>query len=77
MNSLTDNVLDIAKIEAKSFNLKKEIFNLKELIQVLADDYINENNTRIGNDADNYRDIKLSYSAAYAEEENTDPISFL
>ncbi|HEY0579283.1 MAG TPA: hypothetical protein VGC75_01125 [Candidatus Nitrosocosmicus sp.] len=41
------------------------------------DDYINENNTGIGNDADNYRDIKLSYSSAYAEEENTDPISFL
>ncbi|HEY0579282.1 MAG TPA: histidine kinase dimerization/phospho-acceptor domain-containing protein [Candidatus Nitrosocosmicus sp.] len=25
MNSLTDNVLDIAKIEAKSFNLKRDI----------------------------------------------------
>ena len=60
MNSLTDNVLDIAKIEAKTFDLKKEIFDLKELIQDLVDDYKSENNNEHGNDDENYRDIKLS-----------------
>ena len=33
MNKLTDNVLDITKIEANTFYLKKETFDLKELIQ--------------------------------------------
>ena len=77
MNSLTDNVLDIAKIEAKTFNLKKEIFNLKELIQVLVDDYIDENNVGVRNDVENYRDIKLSSPSAYKEAMKHKPDLFL
>ncbi len=60
MNMLTDNVLDIAKIEAKTLDLKKETFDLKELIQTLVDDFIRENNTGNTTDGNNYRDIKLS-----------------
>ncbi len=60
MNTLIDNVLDMAKIEAKSLDLKKEIFNLKELIQTLVDDFIMENNNQNTTDGNNYRDIKLS-----------------
>ncbi len=60
MNRLTDNVLDIAKIEANTLDLKKETFDLKELIQTLVDDFIKENNTWNTTDNNNYRDIKLS-----------------
>ncbi len=39
LNKLTDDVLDIAKIETNSLILNIEIFNLKDLIQDLIDDY--------------------------------------
>jgi two-component system sensor histidine kinase VicK len=39
LNRLTDDVLDIAKIETNSLILNIEIFNLKDLIQDLIDDY--------------------------------------
>lgn len=39
MNRLTDNVLDMAKIETDSLFLKKEPLDLKELIQSAVDDY--------------------------------------
>jgi signal transduction histidine kinase len=70
MNTLTDNVLDIAKIEAKTFDLKKETFDLKELIQTLVDDYKSENNNEYGNDDNNYRDIKLSFFSSSISKEN-------
>ena len=42
IHRLTDDVLDITRIETNSFNLKKETFNLKELMQVLVGDYISQ-----------------------------------
>ena len=39
LHRLTDDVLDTTRIETNSFHLKKETFNLKELIQVLVDEY--------------------------------------
>ena len=39
LQRLTDNVLDINRIETNSLHMRKDIFNLKELIQVLVDDY--------------------------------------
>ena len=69
MNTLTDTVLDIAKIEAKTFDLKKETFDLKELIQTLVDDYKSENNNEYRNDDNNYRDIKLSFFSSSISKE--------
>ena len=68
MNKLTDNVLDITKIEANTFYLKKETFDLKELIQDLVDDYISENDIKSSWDDNNYRNIKLSLFPAYISE---------
>ena len=60
LHRLTDDVLDITRIETNSLYLKKETFNLKELLQVLVDDYISQNNNANKNDSNKYRDIKLS-----------------
>jgi two-component system, OmpR family, sensor histidine kinase VicK len=73
MNKLTDNVLDIAKIESKTFYLKKETFDLKELIQDLVDDYISENNIESSWDDNNYRYIKFSsFPASICEKEEAE-----
>ena len=80
MNRLTDNVLDIAKIEAKTLDLKKEVFDLKELIQTLVEDFIWENNTWNTTDNNNYRDIKLSLipsSISKEKEQKVDSDLFL
>ena len=80
MNTLTDNVLDIAKIEAKTLDLKKEAFDLKELIQTLIDDFIWENNAWNTTDNNNYRDIKLSLipsSISKEKEQKVDSDLFL
>jgi len=80
MNRLTDNVLDIAKIEAKTLHLKKEVFDLNELIQTLVEDFIWENNTWNTNDNNNYRDIKLSLipsSISKEKEQKVDSDLFL
>ncbi|MDQ6723516.1 MAG: hypothetical protein M3Z01_04540, partial [Thermoproteota archaeon] len=60
LNRLTDDVLDATRIETNSFHLKIETFNLKELIQVLVDDYISQNDNANKNDSDKYRHIKFS-----------------
>ena len=80
MNRLTDNVLDIAKIEAKTLDIKKEVFDLKELIQTLVEDFIWENNTWNTTDNNNYRDIKLSLipsSISKEKEQKVDSDLFL
>jgi two-component system, OmpR family, sensor histidine kinase VicK len=60
LHRLTDDVVDTTRIETNSFRLKKETFNLKELIQVLVDEYKFQNNNTMKNDIDNHRNIKLS-----------------
>jgi two-component system sensor histidine kinase VicK len=60
LHRLTDDVVDTTRIETNSFHLKKETFNLKELIQVLVDEYKFQNNNTMKNDIDNHRNIKLS-----------------
>lgn len=74
VNRLTDNVLDIAKIDSNLLDLKKEIFDLREVVQFLADDYILEYSKVKGNNSNNnnnYRNIKLSLvpSSINTEEE--------
>ena len=44
LQRLTDDVLDINRIETNSLHIRKDTFNLKELIQVLVDDYKSPNN---------------------------------
>ncbi|MGN6346435.1 MAG: sensor histidine kinase, partial [Candidatus Nitrosocosmicus sp.] len=39
LHQLSDDILDIGKIETNSLYLKKEIFDLKELLQGLVDDF--------------------------------------
>jgi two-component system sensor histidine kinase VicK len=76
LHRLTDDVLDITRIETNSLHLKKEILNLKEVMQLSVDDYISQNNIAKKNDSNNYyRNIKLSSSPSITEEEqqNADP----
>ena len=62
LQRLTDNVLDINRIETNSLHMRKNIFNLKGLIQVLVDDYKNpnHNNNEKKYDSNIYRNIELS-----------------
>jgi two-component system sensor histidine kinase VicK len=68
LHRLTDDVLDITKIETNSLRLKKETFNLNELIQDLVNDYISQNNDAKRIDSSNYRNIKLSLFPSNTEE---------
>jgi signal transduction histidine kinase len=68
LHRLTDDVVDTTRIETNSFHLKKETFNLKELIQVLVDEYKSQNNNTKKNDIDNHRNIKLSIMPPITEE---------
>ena len=69
LQGLTDDVLDITRIETNSLHLKKETFDLKELMQVLMDDYKSQNNNAKKNDRNNYRNIKLSLLPSITEDE--------
>ena len=68
LHRLTDDVLDTTRIETKSFHLKIEAFDLKELLQVLVDDYIPQNNNTMKNGNNNQRNIKLSFIPLITEE---------
>jgi signal transduction histidine kinase len=75
LHKLTDDVLDITKIETDSLRLKKETFNLNELIQDLVNDYISQNNYAKRTDSSTYRNIKLSLFPSNTQEyQNADPI---
>jgi len=71
LHRLTDDVLDISRIETNSLHLKKETFNLKELMQSLVDDSINQNDNANCADGNNYyhRNIKLSSSPSTTKEQ--------
>jgi signal transduction histidine kinase len=60
LQRLTDDVLDINKIETNSLHIRKDTFNLKELIQVLVDDYKSPNDNENKYDSNIYRNIELS-----------------
>jgi two-component system, OmpR family, sensor histidine kinase VicK len=78
LHRLTDDVLDITRIETNSLHLKKEILNLKEVMQLSVDDYISQNNIAKKNDSNNYyRNIKLSSSPSITEEEQQNADLFL
>ena len=68
LQRLTDDVLDITRIETNSLYLKKEKFNLKELMKFLVGDYTSQNNFAKKNDSNNYRNIKLSFLPAITED---------
>ncbi|MGB6627696.1 MAG: hybrid sensor histidine kinase/response regulator [Nitrososphaeraceae archaeon] len=78
LHRLTDDVLDITRIETNSLHLKKEILNLKEVMQLSVDDYISQNNIAKKNDSNNYyRNIKLSSFPSITEEEQQNADLFL
>jgi signal transduction histidine kinase len=59
LQRLTDDVLDINRIETNSLHLRKDTFSLKELIQVLVDDYKSPNNNEKKYDSSIHRNIEL------------------
>ena len=59
LQRLTDDVLDINRIETNSLHIRKDTFSLKELIQVLIDDYKSPNNNEKKYDSNIYRNIEL------------------
>ena len=58
LQRLTDDVLDINRIETNSLHIRKDTFSLKELIQVLVDDYKSPNNNK-KYESNIYRNIEL------------------
>jgi CheY-like chemotaxis protein len=68
LHRLTDDVLDITRIETNSLHLKIETFDLKELMQVLVDEYKSQNNNTMKNGNNNHRNIKLSLMSTTTEE---------
>jgi signal transduction histidine kinase/ActR/RegA family two-component response regulator len=60
LHGLTDDVLDVTRIETNSLHLKMETFNLKELMQVLVDEYKSQNNNTMKNGNNSHRNIKMS-----------------
>jgi two-component system, OmpR family, sensor histidine kinase VicK len=78
LHRLTDDVLDVTRIKTNSLHLKKEILNLKEVMQLSVDDYISQNNIAKKNDSNNYyRNIKLSSFPSITEEEQQNADLFL
>ncbi|MFZ0510373.1 MAG: hybrid sensor histidine kinase/response regulator [Candidatus Nitrosopolaris sp.] len=59
LQRLTDDVLDINRIETNSLHIRKDTFSLKELIQVLIDDYKSPNNNEKKYDSNIYHNIEL------------------
>jgi signal transduction histidine kinase len=62
LQQLTENILDVTKIESQSLKLNKERFNLNDVITNTIDDMIlNREFKNKKNDDDNIDDIKLLY----------------
>ena len=74
LQRLTDDILDINRIETNSLHIRKETFNLKELIQVLVDDYKSPNHNK-KYDSNIYRNIELSclLPSITEDHQNADP----
>ncbi|HET7344739.1 MAG TPA: HAMP domain-containing sensor histidine kinase [Nitrososphaeraceae archaeon] len=60
LQRLTDNILDVTKIESKSLNLNKERFNLNDVIFNIIKDLSNHNEKTSGNNAGK---LKLLYKS--------------
>ena len=75
LQRLTDDILDINRIETNSLHIRKDTFNLKELIQVLVDDYKSPNNNEKKYDSNIYRNIELSclFPSITEDRQNADP----
>ena len=54
LQMLSDEILDIAKIETDSLYLKKEFFSLKELLQIIVEEYKNQQ------DINNFNKININ-----------------
>ena len=52
LQQLSDDILDVGRIETSSLNLNKEIFDLKELLQGLVDDFKNQQSQQQKNNCD-------------------------
>jgi two-component system sensor histidine kinase VicK len=62
LQRLTDDILDVTKIESKSLNLNKERFNLNDVISNIAKDLTNHNEkANNNNDDDDGKLLKLLY----------------
>ena len=71
LKQLTDDMLDVTKIETKHLNLNKERFNLNDLIVNIIEDYKNQidgNNVHLScNFSDHNRKIKKESTIVYAD----------
>jgi two-component system sensor histidine kinase VicK len=62
LQRLTDDILDVTKIESKSLNLNKERFNLCDVISNVTKDLSNHND-KANDDEDNDGKLKLLYKS--------------
>jgi two-component system, OmpR family, sensor histidine kinase VicK len=67
LQRLTEDILDVTKIESQSLRLNKEKFNLYEMILNTIADYRNQVNKKEGNN-NNYNNLKLELVGSKDEE---------
>ena len=61
LQRLTNDILDVTKIESQSLKLNKELFNLNDLISNIVDDFRND----IEKQNNNNNNIKLSHEYSF------------
>ena len=65
LQRLTNNILDISRIESQTLNLDKEVFDLDDLLSKIVEDYKNHVSNDDRNIIDNTTSaLQLSYSTS-------------
>ena len=61
LQQLTEDILDVTKIESHSLNLNKEWFNLNDVMANIINDALTSNNASLKKERDDTSSIKLEY----------------
>ena len=64
LQRLTDNILDVSKIERGSLDLRQECFNLKDVITNNLDDTIGYLRNNLSNNINERTSVRVYYEAA-------------
>ena len=72
LQMLSDEILDIAKIETDSLYLKKEFFSLKELLQIIVEEYKSQqdSNSLNKNNINNHNLCEIKFHSPVEEQQN-------
>jgi two-component system, OmpR family, sensor histidine kinase VicK len=72
LQMLSDEILDIAKIETDSLYLKKEFFSLKDLLQIIVEEYKSQqdSNSLNKNNINNHNLCEIKFHSPAEEHQN-------